>query len=232
MTSTSPIVLPSRATGTPASNAISTYAGFAGASSGEVVHSYASSGGSTQGSSSTPHSQERPQRFSSMLYGDSTVTGTGMPRAFAHSISSSLVIFHSRIGAMISSVGSSAAVATSNRTWSLPLPVQPWATAVALYLCASVDLELRDQRPRKGGRQRISAPIERVGPQRRHHEIFRELFTRVDHLGRQPPLCREPSAGMASMSPGCPTSAQTATTSKPFSSASQRTSTDVSSPPE
>ena len=24
----------------------------------------------------------------------------------------------------------------SMRTWSLPLPVQPWATAVAPYLCA------------------------------------------------------------------------------------------------
>ena len=37
---------------------------------------------------------------------------------------------------MISSVGSRARTPMSMRTWSLPLPVQPWATAVAPYLCA------------------------------------------------------------------------------------------------
>ena len=41
-----------------------------------------------------------------------------------------------RAGAMISSVGSRARTPMSMRTWSLPLPVQPWATAVAPYLCA------------------------------------------------------------------------------------------------
>ena len=34
-------------------------------------------------------------------------------------------------GAMTSSEGASAAKAISNRTWSFPLPVAPWATAVA-----------------------------------------------------------------------------------------------------
>jgi hypothetical protein len=38
---------------------------------------------------------------------------------------------HSRTGAMIFRSGASAPIETSNRTWSLPLPVQPWAIALA-----------------------------------------------------------------------------------------------------
>src|SRR6476619_7273100 len=37
----------------------------------------------------------------------------------------------SRAGARMSRSGASARVDTSNRTWSLPFPVQPWATASA-----------------------------------------------------------------------------------------------------
>ena len=33
--------------------------------------------------------------------------------------------------------GASAPMPTSNRTWSLPLPVHPWATVVAPCLCAA-----------------------------------------------------------------------------------------------
>ena len=39
----------------------------------------------------------------------------------------------SRTGASTARSGASAATAVSNRTWSLPLPVQPWATAPASY---------------------------------------------------------------------------------------------------
>ena len=38
---------------------------------------------------------------------------------------------HSRTGASTSRSGARARVDTSKRTWSLPLPVQPWATASA-----------------------------------------------------------------------------------------------------
>ncbi len=51
-----------------------------------------------------------------------------MPWLRAYSISSSRPICHSRTGAMILSSGASAATVASMRTWSLPLPVQPWAT--------------------------------------------------------------------------------------------------------
>src|ERR671922_310711 len=44
---------------------------------------------------------------------------------------SSRVMPHERTGAITSRSGASARVETSKRTWSLPLPVQPWPTAVA-----------------------------------------------------------------------------------------------------
>jgi hypothetical protein len=72
-----------------------------------------------------PHSIERPQRFESMLYGLAIVTGTGMLRARAYSISSERVMPHMRAGAMTLSAPSSARTDTSRPTWSLSLPVQP-----------------------------------------------------------------------------------------------------------
>src|ERR1700693_4290230 len=54
-----------------------------------------------------------------------------MPYLAAYSISSSRFMPHSRTGATTSRSGARAAVVTSNRTWSLPLPVQPCAMAVA-----------------------------------------------------------------------------------------------------
>ena len=78
-----------------------------------------------------PASMLRHQRFSSVLYGLAFVAGTGTPRAAAHSICSSRLMRCSRTGAMISRSGASARVLTSKRTWSLPLPVQPWAMAEA-----------------------------------------------------------------------------------------------------
>ena len=40
---------------------------------------------------------------------------------------------------MISSSGASTRKATSKRTWSLPAPVEPWATAVAPMLPRHLD---------------------------------------------------------------------------------------------
>ncbi len=50
-----------------------------------------------------------------------------MPLARAYSISSSRPIRQARTGAITLSSGASVAIVVSIRTWSLPLPVQPWA---------------------------------------------------------------------------------------------------------
>ena len=70
---------------------------------------------------------ERPHRLASVLYGLSTDAGMGMPCVRAYSISSGRVMPHSRAGATTRMSGFSARADTSIRTWSLPLPVQPWA---------------------------------------------------------------------------------------------------------
>ncbi len=55
-----------------------------------------------------------------------------MPRAAAKSIASSRErIDHSRHGAMMRRRGASDWYTSSKRTWSFPLPVQPWASASA-----------------------------------------------------------------------------------------------------
>ena len=50
-----------------------------------------------------------------------------MPFLRAYSISSSRPICQPRTGAITLSSGASVAIVASIRTWSLPLPVQPWA---------------------------------------------------------------------------------------------------------
>src|ERR1035437_4332371 len=70
-------------------------------------------------------------RFSSMEDSFSLVTDNGMSHLAAYSILSSRVSPHTRAGAMTSRSGANARVPTSKRTWSLPLPVHPWATAEA-----------------------------------------------------------------------------------------------------
>ena len=63
---------------------------------------------------------------------DDVVAGSSMPRSVARSIDCSRVRpMPTRIGATTSRPGSRAWTAMSKRTWSLPLPVQPWATASA-----------------------------------------------------------------------------------------------------
>ena len=66
-----------------------------------------------------------------MEYGLSARTLIGMSCAAAYSIDISRVRPHTRTGASTSSSGASARVDTSKRTWSLPLPVHPCATASA-----------------------------------------------------------------------------------------------------
>jgi hypothetical protein len=50
--------------------------------------------------------------------------------------SSRLLISHVRQGATISISGAKAMYTSSKRTWSLPLPVQPCASACAPISCA------------------------------------------------------------------------------------------------
>src|SRR5207248_8014438 len=95
------------------------------------VRDHTPGGGTRHGSSISPHSIARPQRLSSIEYTFSFVAVMGMPWSYAYRMQSSRVIPHERTGAIVSRSGASARVDTSKRTWSLPFPVQPWATASA-----------------------------------------------------------------------------------------------------
>ena len=68
----------------------------------------------------------RPHTFWSMENGLFSVCTIGSLCSLAKAISTSRVRDRSRIGLMAFSVGSMEAMETSKRTWSLPLPVQPW----------------------------------------------------------------------------------------------------------
>ena len=79
-------------------------------------------------------------------------------------------------------LGASVAIVASIRTWSLPLPVQPWAIVSQPGLARVLDRELGDQRPAERREQRIAEPVDRVGLDRREHVLARELLARVDHV--------------------------------------------------
>ena len=112
---------------------------------------------------------------------------TGMPRRSAYSIESSRVKPQLRTGASTSRSGASARVETSKRTWSLPLPVQPWATASAPWRRAASTRCFDDDRPRERNDQRVLALVERVGLDRAGHEVRGELRPQVEHLGLDGP---------------------------------------------
>src|SRR5664280_3766725 len=87
--------------------------------------------GPFQMSSRKPVSTARPQTFWSMEYGEDLVTSIGSACSAANAIALSRVMPESRTGASTRRSGASAPKPTSKRTWSLPLPVQPWASALA-----------------------------------------------------------------------------------------------------
>ena len=92
---------PSTATGSPDSNSISTSTAISGAASGDCVSWNILSGGEAHGSSRIPPSYEMWNRFRSVLYGRSVVTGTGMSWRFANSTSAVRELrSHSRQGAI------------------------------------------------------------------------------------------------------------------------------------
>ncbi len=119
---------PSTMTGTPCSKPMTT---SRGSSAVTFVMAQTPSGGVAHGSSISPHSIARPQRLSSIEYSFSFVAEIGISWRAAYSMASSRVSPQWRTGARISRSGARARMPTSKRTWSLPLPVQPWATASA-----------------------------------------------------------------------------------------------------
>ena len=82
-------------------------------------------------SSRNPVSTARPQTFWSIEYGECLVVSIGRSWSSAYWMAFSRVHAKSRTGARHRSSGASAWMPTSNRTWSLPLPVQPCATVAA-----------------------------------------------------------------------------------------------------
>ena len=82
-------------------------------------------------SSRKPVSTARPKTFWSIEYGFFLVVSIGRLCASAYSIALVRVSARSRTGAIQVSSGANEVMPTSKRTWSLPLPVQPWPTMVA-----------------------------------------------------------------------------------------------------
>ena len=90
-----------------------------------------------------------------MEYGAASVPPlTGMPCLRAYSISASRPICHERTGAITFSSGASVATVASMRTWSLPLPVQPWAIVsqpvLRAYSTASLAIRGRPRAVKSG----------------------------------------------------------------------------------
>ena len=72
---------------------------------------------------------------------------------------------------------------TSKRTWSLPLPVQPWATAWAPCVAGRLHQVLHDDRAGQGRHQRVAALVHGVGLEGGQHEVLGELLAGVDDDG-------------------------------------------------
>ena len=123
------------------------------------------------------------------------------------------------------------ATAASKRTWSLPLPVQPWATAPAPWARAD-STSLRAMRGRDSDEMRgywpsYRAPAFRVG--RTYSSASSRRASTISTAAAPAAWAR---AVADSTSTPWPTSTSRATTSARYSSASQRRATDVSRPPE
>ena len=154
----------------------------------------------------------------------------GMSKRRAYSIDWSRVRPHVRTGASVSRSGASARVDTSKRTWSLPLPVQPWATASAPYSRAAATRCLamsgRESDDTKGYFPSYLALARRAGATKSRANSSRHSTTTESTA----PAARA-RLRTASKSPPWPTSAATAMTSAPVSWPSHRTATEVSRPP-
>ena len=183
----------------------------------------------------TPHSMALPHRFSSIEYSFSLVTVSGMSHLAAYSMQSSRVRPHTRAGARTSRSGASARVPTSKRTWSLPLPVQPWATEVAPWRRASATrcftMTGRDRADTSGYLPSYLALASRAGTQKSSAISARASMTVASTAPAASARLRMASQSSPPDSAAWPTSTATATTSTPWFSISHRTATEVSSPP-
>src|SRR5260370_4548425 len=137
---------------------------------------------------------------------------------------------HSRTGATTWRSGARAAVATSKRTWSLPLPVQPCATAWAPSRRAtSTIIAAISGRPNavaSGYSFSYTAPACSEG----HTNSWRNGILPSATYAAEAPVFRA-RAWIASRSFFSPRSTVNAITSHPWS-LSHRLATDVSNPPE
>ena len=117
-----------------------------------------------------------------MLYGLSTVAGTGMPRVRAYSISSGRVMPQSRAGAITVSVGLSARVVDVEADLVVALAGAAVRDGRRLLDLGDLDELLRDERAAERRRQRVAVLVERVGLQRRQDVVARELLAHVEHV--------------------------------------------------
>ena len=90
--------------------------------------------------------------------------------------------------AITSSSGASAAAASSNRTWSLPLKVAPWAIACARCLRAISTIRLAINAAMSC--RKILALVDRAGLHHREDEIGGELFAQVVDATSDAPVLR------------------------------------------
>ena len=233
MTSRTLSSLPSSEQGLPALKPTTTSSGSSGQSAMSAVVFQMSSGGSFQGSSSTPHSMARPQRLSSIEYGFALVRPTGMPWASAKAISCGRVCrSHTRTGAMTCRSGSSAWTLTSKRTWSLPLPVQPcamyfapwaWATSTRCFEMSGRDRAL------SSGYLFSYRPLAAMALQHMSSANSSRTSRTMDSIAPQSSaFLRENSRSSAS----CPTFTSRVMTSRSLSWMSHWMHTEVSRPPE
>ena len=142
-------------------------------------------------SSRNPVSTARPQTFWSIEYGDRLLVSIGRSWSSAYWIAFSRVHAKSRTGAMHRSSGASAWMPTSNRTWSLPLPVQPCATVVAPILRRRLHEVLDDQWPGQRRHQRVAVHVEGLRLERGQAVLLGELVPGVgdDRLDRTAGQC-------------------------------------------
>src|ERR1017187_1002255 len=183
-------------------------------------------------SSRCPVSIARPHRFWSIEYGDRDVTSIGSPFSSANAMALSLVMPESRTGASTLTSGARAARPTSKRTWSLPLPVQPWATTLAPNSRATrarcETISGRDSADTSGYRSMYRAFALSAGTQKSAANSSRTSTTTASAA----PQASARSRMAPRSSPPWPTSTATAMTSAPVCSAIQPIATEVSRPPE
>ena len=83
-------------------------------------------------------------------------------------------------GARICKSGARAEKVSSNLHWSFPLPVAPWATALAPNSLGHLDLRLGDKRAGDRGAEKVLGFVNGIPPNHRINEIVGKLIHQVD----------------------------------------------------